>query len=62
MIKAHKTPTTVRGKVTSNDGTLAIVTMPSTETLRILRFFTASDEGFKAQWTVGKEVTVENRK
>ena len=65
MIHAHKKSPTVQGVVTSNDGALAIISMPapSTEMLRIIRYGAiCTEQYFKAQWAVGKSVTVEGRK
>lgn len=64
MIHAHKKSPTVQATVTVNDGNVAIITMPapSTETLRVIRFFNETEEHFKAQWAVEKAVTVEGRK
>ena len=63
-IHEHKKSPTVQATVTSNDGNLAIIAMPapSVETLRIVRFFNEEETHFKAQWAVGKSVTVEGRK
>ena len=63
-IHEHKKSPTVQGLVTTNDGNLAIIAMPapSVETLRIVRFFNEEESHFKAQWAVGKSVTVEGRK
>ena len=65
MIHAHKKSPTVQATITSNDGSIAIISMPapSTETLRIVRYGALDTEDyFKAQWAVGKSVTVEGRK
>jgi len=65
MIHAHKKSATVQATVTANDGQLAIVSLPapSTETLKIHRYGSIqTEEYFRAQWAVGKSVTVEGRK
>ena len=65
MIHAHKKSPTVQGLVTSNDGAVAVIAMPkpSTETLKIIRYGSiCTEDYFRAQWAVGKAVTVEGRK
>lgn len=57
MIRQEKL-VTPKGTVTSNDGDLALVTMPSTETLKVYRYGTQTEEDFRAKWRVGKEITV----
>jgi hypothetical protein len=60
MIHTHKKVKTMQGRVTSNDGQVAAITLPSTETLKILRYgSTQTEEYFLAQWAVGKDITVE---
>jgi hypothetical protein len=65
MIHAHKKSATVQAVVTSNDGAVAVLAMPSpsTDTLRIVRYGSlCTEDYFKAQWAVGKSITVEGRK
>jgi hypothetical protein len=64
-IHEHKKSATVQATITANDGQIAIASMPapSTETLRIIRYGSIQTEQyFRAQWAVGKSITVEGRK
>ncbi len=68
MIVPHKKVSMITvGRVTSNQDGLVIITMPSEfvgaqETMRVRRWKSETEEHFKAEWPVGREVKVEVRR
>jgi hypothetical protein len=62
MIVPNKRLAMAVGKVTSNDGSLVVITMLSAETMRIHRWHTETEDHFKAEWPVGREVKIEVRR
>lgn len=66
-IVPNKKVSMTRGRVTSNQDGLVIITMLSEfvglqETMRVRRWKNETEEHFKAEWPVGREVKVEVRR
>jgi hypothetical protein len=49
---------TVVGRIASNDGQIAVITLPSGEPLKIHRSKLQTEDYFLLQWAVGKDVIV----
>lgn len=62
MIVPHKKVSMTVGKVTSNEDGLVIITMPTAEAMRVRRWKSETEDHFKAEWPVGREVKVEVRR
>ena len=62
MIVPNKAqPFVVLGTVTSNEDGLVLITIPApmSDTMRVRRWKSETEEHFKAEWPVGREVKIE---
>jgi hypothetical protein len=59
MAIPFNSPKLARGRVTSNDGDVAVITMIAAEPMRIRRSRNKTEDQFKAEWPITREVTME---